>query len=88
MSSSWIDTTQRAHTRSGPRVGALPSNEHTPRAHVMPWNRTQSYTYHPERITHLPNPSTGCHILGLWLCPQAISVTHIHWMGPRGPSPV
>ena len=40
----------------GPRVGALPSNEHTPRAHFMTWNRTQSYTYHPERVPHLSKP--------------------------------
>ena len=31
-----------------------------------------------------PNLSTGCHILGLWFHPQAISVAHIHWTGPRG----
>ena len=69
MFSSRVDTKQQALTRIGSRVDALTSNEHTPYAHVMPWNRTQPYTYHAERLSYLspltPDPlSSACHMTG------------------------
>ena len=87
-------------SRLCPACGSLPHNERIRApAHELVLYRAMS-THHvlmscpgigpsptltiPKGYHISPNPSTGCHILGLWFHPQAISVAHIHWTGPRG----